>query len=188
MSEQPDKAAEGQASAAAAGPPPVAIIMGSDSDLPQLEGALATLDALGVGYDARVISAHRTPEVLDGLLAGGGPYRVIIAAAGGAAHLAGAVAARTRVPVIGIPLASGPLGGFDALLATVQMPPGVPVATVSVGEWGGRNAAILACQILALSDTALAGRLVAERASMRDKVQAKDRALVAQVAARRLSD
>jgi phosphoribosylaminoimidazole carboxylase PurE protein len=139
----------------------VGIVMGSESDRPVMEEAARVLADHGVGHEVVVRSAHRTPqEAAD--YARHAPARgleVIIAGAGGAAHLAGAMAANSRLPVLGVPLASSPLSGFDALLATVQMPPGVPVGTLGVGSWGARNAAHLAIRILALHDPALARRL-----------------------------
>ena len=153
----------------------VAVVMGSDSDLPQLESCLEFLRKMGVSYEARVLSAHRTPESCSQCAdAASDHFGVIIAAAGGAAHLAGAIAGRTILPVIGIPLVASPLQGLDALLATVQMPPGVPVATVSIGSWGGTNAAILACQILALSDSELSGKLKAYKLEQQQRVAEKD--------------
>jgi phosphoribosylaminoimidazole carboxylase PurE protein len=139
--------------------PSVGILVGSRSDLPVLEKCTARLDDLGVEYELEVRSAHRTPEDVAeyASTARDRGLKIIICAAGMAAHLAGAVAARTNLPVIGIPVAAGPLNGFDALLATVQMPSGVPVATVAVN--GAANAAVLAAQILALSDPRLAERL-----------------------------
>ena len=139
--------------------PSVGILVGSKSDLPILEKCTARLDDLGIDYELEVRSAHRTPEEVAeyAVTTRDRGLKVIICAAGMAAHLAGAVAARTNLPVIGIPVAAGPLGGFDALLATVQMPSGVPVATVAVN--GAANAAVLAAQILALSDPQLADRL-----------------------------
>ncbi len=139
--------------------PSVGILVGSKSDLPVMEKCTARLDDLGVDYELEVRSAHRTPEDVAeyASTARDRGLKVIICAAGMAAHLAGAVAARTSLPVIGIPVAAGPLNGFDALLATVQMPSGVPVATVAVN--GAANAAVLAAQILALSDPRLAERL-----------------------------
>ena len=139
--------------------PSVGILVGSESDLPILEKCTARLEEYGIGYELEVLSAHRTPEAVAEYVssAPGRGIRVFICAAGMAAHLAGAVAARTNLPVIGIPLAAGTLGGFDALLSTVQMPSGVPVATVAVN--GAANAAVLAAQILALSDPELAKRL-----------------------------
>lgn len=139
--------------------PNVGILVGSKSDLPVLERCTARLEDLGVDFELEVLSAHRNPEDVAEYVASA-PERgikVFICAAGMAAHLAGAVAARTNLPVIGIPICAGTLGGFDALLATVQMPSGVPVATVAVN--GAANAAVLAAQILALSDPELAKRL-----------------------------
>ena len=139
--------------------PSVGILVGSKSDLPVMEKCTKRLEDLGIDYELEVRSAHRNPEDVAGYVASA-PERgikVFVCAAGMAAHLAGAVAARTNLPVIGIPIAAGTLGGFDALLATVQMPSGVPVATVAVN--GAANAAVLAAQILALSDPELARRL-----------------------------
>ena len=145
--------------------PFVAVIMGSDSDFPVMESTIDVLGGLGVRFEVRVSSAHRTPAVtrdyvLDAEDRG---CAVFIAAAGMAAHLAGAVAALTVRPVIGVPVDSGPFRGEDALLSTVQMPGGVPVATVAVGKAGAKNAGYLAAQILALSDGTLAGALAIER-------------------------
>ena len=139
--------------------PSVGILVGSKSDLPVMEKCTKRLEDLGIDYELEVLSAHRNPEGVGEYVASapGRGVKVFICAAGMAAHLAGAVAARTNLPVIGIPVAAGTLGGFDALLATVQMPSGVPVATVAVN--GAANAAVLAAQILALSDPALAERL-----------------------------
>ena len=156
--------------------PTVAVVMGSDSDWPVMRETVTLLNKLKIPFEARVISAHRTPEVA-GEFAGKAEkagLRVIIAAAGGAAHLAGAMAAGTTLPVIGVPLDSGALGGLDALLSTVQMPDGVPVATVSIGKAGARNAAILAAEILALQDNGLAARLRALRSESRAGVKSKD--------------
>jgi 5-(carboxyamino)imidazole ribonucleotide mutase len=139
--------------------PSIGILVGSESDLPVLEKCTARLENLGIDYELEVRSAHRTPDAVAEYVASA-PKRgiqVFICAAGMAAHLAGAVAARTNLPVIGIPVAAGTLGGFDALLSTVQMPSGVPVATVAVN--GAANAAVLAAQILAISDPELAERL-----------------------------
>jgi 5-(carboxyamino)imidazole ribonucleotide mutase len=151
-------------SAAAA---PVAIIMGSRSDWPTLKGAADMLDALGVPWEARVVSAHRTPlrmvEFARGARAAG--VKVIIAGAGGAAHLPGMTASLTDLPVLGVPVESRALKGMDSLLSIVQMPAGVPVATLAIGEAGARNAGQLAAQILALSDPELARRLVDWRAA-----------------------
>ncbi|HEX9269435.1 MAG TPA: 5-(carboxyamino)imidazole ribonucleotide mutase [Candidatus Limnocylindria bacterium] len=155
----------------------VAIVMGSASDREVMRAAETTLDELDVAYETRVLSAHRTPDELRewarGLADRG--VRVVIAAAGGAAHLAGAVAAEGTLPVIGVPLAApnAIAGGLDALLSTVQMPRGVPVAAVAVGEPGAANAAILAAEILALGDEALAARLRAMRQSMAARVLAR---------------
>jgi phosphoribosylaminoimidazole carboxylase PurE protein len=148
-----------------AGKPFVAVMMGSDSDFPVMESTLDVLDTFGVRYEVRVSSAHRTPAatrdyVLDAQIRG---CAVFIAAAGMAAHLAGAVAALTVRPVIGVPVDSGPLRGEDALLSTVQMPGGVPVATVAIGKAGAKNAGYLAVQILAIADDALASELGTER-------------------------
>jgi len=152
----------------------VAIVMGSASDKPAMEAAVATLKELGVEAEVKVLSAHRTPDAVREWVRGleDRGIRVVIAAAGGAAHLAGAVAAHTTLPVIGVPLASpnAIAGGLDALLSTVQMPRGVPVATVAVGEPGAANAAILAAQILSIADTELAARLRAHRKAMADKI------------------
>ena len=139
--------------------PPVGILVGSKSDMPILEKCTTRLEELGVEYDLNVMSAHRDPNGVSEYAATARErgLKVIICAAGMAAHLAGAVAARTSLPVIGIPIAAGALGGFDSLLSTVQMPSGVPVATVAVN--GAVNAAVLAAQILALSDPELAVRL-----------------------------
>jgi phosphoribosylaminoimidazole carboxylase PurE protein len=162
----------------AGGPPdaaPVAVVMGSDSDLPVMAGCVRVLRDYGVACHVRVLSAHRSPEaavrfVKEAEEAG---VRVIVAGAGGAAHLAGTAAAHTTLPVIGVPLASSPLGGFDALLATVQMPPGVPVATVGVGPMGAANAGHLAVAILALSDAGLRRRLQERRKRMAEDVLAR---------------
>ena len=158
-----------------AGEKRVLIVMGSDSDLPVMKEAYQVLQSMGVGAEVRILSAHRTPEkaceAARGAEAAG--FRVVIAGAGGAAHLAGAMAAQTVLPVIGVPLAAGALTGIDALYATVQMPPGVPVATVAVG--GARNAGILAAQIIAAGDPALREILHAEREKMARTVEEKDR-------------
>jgi 5-(carboxyamino)imidazole ribonucleotide mutase len=139
--------------------PSVGILVGSKSDLPVLEKCTKRLEDLGVDHELEVLSAHRNPEGVAEYVASapGRGIKVFICAAGMAAHLAGAVAARTNLPVIGLPVAAGTLGGFDALLATVQMPSGVPVATVAVN--GAANAAVLAAQILAISDPGLAEKL-----------------------------
>ena len=155
----------------------VGIVMGSDSDLPILRKAMDMLDTLGVPYETHIYSAHRTPvEARDfALNARKNGFGCIIAAAGMAAHLAGAIAANTTLPVIGIPCTGPVFDGMDALLATVQMPTGIPVATVAVN--GGANAALLCAQILAVEDAALAERLDAKRAADAAKVLEKDAAL-----------
>ncbi len=154
--------------------PRVLVIMGSDSDLPVVRKAISVLDDLEVGYEVRVASAHRTPERAADLArqAKSRGIRVIIAAAGRAAHLAGVLAAQTSLPVLGVPIASGPLFGLDALLATVQMPTGTPVGTLAVD--GAANAALLACRILALADTDLAARVEAHRQALAQKVAQVD--------------
>ena len=150
----------------------VLIVTGSRNDLPDLKKATDTLDDFGVPYALKVASAHRTPDEVIALVQGytKKSVKVILAAAGLANHLAGAVAARTICPVIGIPLAKSPLGGLDSLFSTVQMPPGVPVATVAIN--GAQNAAILAVQILALSDAGLKKKLLKKRADMRKSILA----------------
>ena len=148
----------------------VGIIMGSKSDLPKVEKAMDTLDDLNIPYEVHVYSAHRTPEQVQVFVssAENNGFGVIIAAAGKAAHLAGAIAAHTLLPVIGIPIKSSSMEGMDALLSTVQMPPGIPVATVAVD--GAKNGAILAAQILAVSDTDIRDRLAKDREDAREKV------------------
>ncbi len=162
----------------------VGLVMGSDSDWHVVREAVKVLDNFGVGNEVEVISAHRSPEVAHdyAVAALGRGLKVIIAAAGMAAHLAGAMAANTTLPVIGIPVASGPLGGMDALLATVQMPPGVPVATVAIGPPGARNAAMLAVQILALSDEGLAKKLTEHKAELACGVAQRSRKLQERIA------
>ena len=147
--------------------PRVAIIMGSRSDWPTMKAAADGLDALGVTYQAKVISAHRTPERLYAFAKGAATagFKVILAGAGGAAHLPGMAASMTNLPVLGVPVQSKALNGLDSLLSIVQMPGGIPVATLAVGEAGARNAGLLAAQILALSDEALAGRVADFRAA-----------------------
>ncbi len=158
----------------------VGILMGSDSDLPIVRKATDMLDGLGIGYEVHVYSAHRTPveaaEFSKNARANG--FGVMIAFAGMAAHLAGAVAANTTLPVIGVPCKSSNLDGMDALLSTVQMPTGIPVATVAIN--GGGNAALLAAQILATADDALADKLAAKRAADAKKVLEKDAAVAAE--------
>ncbi|MDD3336911.1 MAG: 5-(carboxyamino)imidazole ribonucleotide mutase [Eubacteriales bacterium] len=155
----------------------IAVIMGSDSDLPTLEGCFQTLKNLNIPYEAHVYSAHRTPgeAARFSSAARDNGFGVIIAAAGKAAHLAGALAAQTVLPVIGIPIKASTLDGLDALLSTVQMPSGIPVATVAID--GAQNAALLAAEILAVSDDGLAAKLTALRESQRQAVLQKDAAL-----------
>ncbi len=155
----------------------VAVIMGSDSDLPVVKKAIDKLRAFDIPVEAHVMSAHRTPEKAAAFAdtAAQNGFGVIIAAAGKAAHLAGVLAAHTTLPVIGIPIKSSTLDGLDALLATVQMPSGIPVATVAID--GAENAAILAAQMLALSDTVLADKLTAMKQDMAAAVEEKDRKL-----------
>ena len=159
----------------------VGILMGSDSDLPIIRKTVDTLDSLEIPYEVHVYSAHRTPaEAADfAKNARANGFGAIIAAAGMAAHLAGAVAAQTTLPVIGIPCKSTNLDGLDALLSTVQMPSGIPVATVAID--GGVNAALLCAEMFALSDEELAQKLIAKRASDREKVLAKDAAVAAEL-------
>jgi phosphoribosylamine--glycine ligase len=151
----------------------VLILMGSDSDAPIMKGAADVLRELGVSCEMTVASAHRSPARVQRLLAEAPErgVRIFIVGAGAAAHLAGMVAGHTTKPVIGVPIDSSPLLGLDALLSTVQMPPGVPVATVAVGRSGAVNAGVLAAQILALGDTALAARLDAYKARLAEKVE-----------------
>lgn len=157
----------------------VAIIMGSDSDLPVVEAAFPILDSFGVSYTKNVMSAHRTPHDVMNLIKKSeeNGCKVFIAAAGMAAHLAGAIAAHSTKPVIGIPIESGGMGGIDSLLSTAMMPPGVPVATVAVGKSGAKNSAILAVQILSTADDNLANMLAEYKQNMRDEVLSKDRKL-----------
>ncbi len=151
---------------------PVAIIMGSRSDWPTMKLAAERLDQLGVGWTAKVVSAHRTPQRLVEFASGAKAQgiKVVIAGAGGAAHLPGMAASMTDLPVLGVPVKSRALKGLDSLLSIVQMPAGVPVATLAIGEAGAANAGILAAQILALSDSALAERLSAFRAAQTEGV------------------
>lgn len=155
-----------------ASPFPVAIIMGSRSDWETMKPAADMLDALGVSYTAKVVSAHRTPERLFAFSKGAkdAGFKVIIAGAGGAAHLPGMAASMTPLPVLGVPVAATGLNGLDSLLSIVQMPKGVPVGTLAVGQAGAANAGLLAAQILALGDPALAARLDAFRAQQTDSV------------------
>ncbi len=162
--------------------PFVAILMGSKSDLEAMRAGADVLKKFGIRYEIKISSAHRTPEAtreyVEAAVERG--CQVFIAGAGLAAHLAGAIAAHTTRPVIGVPMDAGPLQGMDSLLSTVQMPSGVPVASVAIGRTGAKNAAYLAAQILALADTALAGRVAADRKADADRVQAQDRELQAQ--------
>lgn len=155
----------------------VALVMGSKSDLPKLEPTLDALRDFGISFSVRVMSAHRTPELVTEYAetAAAAGVKVIIAAAGAAAHLAGVMAAHTCVPVIGLPLKGGALDGLDALLSTVQMPGGVPVATVGLGSGGARNAALLAIRILALNEPELARRLERFRDDLAAQVAAADK-------------
>ena len=156
--------------------PRVGIVMGSDSDWPKINKVAAALDEFGVAWEAHVMSAHRTPERVSQYAASAidRGLQVIIAAAGGAAHLAGVVAAHTTLPVIGIPVPTADLGGLDSLLATVQMPGDVPVATVAVGMGGPRNAGLLAIQIMATADDNLRAKLQEFKARLNDKIADKD--------------
>lgn len=156
--------------------PKVGILMGSDSDWPSLEPTSATLKEFGVEHEVHVMSAHRTPHRAAEYAekAAGRGLGVIIAAAGGAAHLAGVLAAHTILPVIGVPILGGALSGMDSLFATVQMPAGIPVATVAVGGGGPINAAILAVQILARGDASLAAKLLEHKNRIREKVEKAD--------------
>jgi 5-(carboxyamino)imidazole ribonucleotide mutase len=151
---------------------PVAIIMGSRSDWPTMKAAADMLDLLQVGYEAKVVSAHRTPERMYAFAKGAkaAGFKLIIAAAGGAAHLPGMTASMTELPVLGVPIESKALKGLDSLLSIVQMPAGIPVATLAIGEAGAKNAGLLAAAILALSDDALAERLAAFRVRQTESV------------------
>ena len=151
---------------------PVAIIMGSRSDWPVLRHAAEMLESLGVAYEAKVVSAHRTPERMYAFAKGAkaAGVKVIIAAAGGAAHLPGMTASLTDLPVLGVPIETRALKGMDSLLSIVQMPAGVPVGTLAIGEAGAKNAGLLAAQILALEDPALAERLATFRRELTDAV------------------
>lgn len=151
---------------------PVAIVMGSQSDWATLKAAADTLDALGVGYDARIVSAHRTPDRLYAFAKGakGEGFKVIIAGAGGAAHLPGMTASLTELPVFGIPVESKALSGVDSLYSIVQMPAGIPVGTLAIGRAGAVNAALLAAAVLALGDPALAQRLGDYRRKLTESV------------------
>ncbi len=148
--------------------PVVGIVMGSQSDWPTLKGAAGVLEDLGVAHEVRIVSAHRTPDRLweYGRGAAGRGLKVILAGAGGAAHLPGMLASKTRLPVIGVPVQTAALGGLDSLYSIVQMPRGFPVATMAIGAAGAVNAGLMAAQILALGDNALAARLEAWRAAL----------------------
>jgi 5-(carboxyamino)imidazole ribonucleotide mutase len=163
--------------------PFVAILMGSDSDLPAVQTTLDTLNSLGIPYEVKITSAHRTPAATHAFVkdADSRGCAVFICAAGLAAHLAGTVAGLTLKPVIGIPMDGGPLNGMDSLLSTVQMPGGIPVATVAIGKVGAKNAAYLAAQMLALSDPAIATRLREDREANMRQVQNKDAELQAKL-------
>ncbi|MAE06161.1 MAG: 5-(carboxyamino)imidazole ribonucleotide mutase [Nitrospinota bacterium] len=169
--------------------PQVGIVMGSASDLEAMEAAADALEELRVSCEMRVLSAHRTPEEVHEYVreAPGRGIRVLIAGAGMAAHLAGMVGAATDLPVIGVPMDASSLNGLDALLSTVQMPPGIPVATMGIGSAGARNAGLFAARILALSDPAIAKRYRKFAQGQRDKVLKADRKLQKQRAARKKS-
>ncbi|APG23844.1 MAG: 5-(carboxyamino)imidazole ribonucleotide mutase [Syntrophotalea acetylenica] len=159
--------------------PKVLIVMGSDSDCPVLEETAKILEQFAIPFEMRIASAHRSPRKTADLVeaAAGRGIQVIIAAAGLAAHLPGVVAAGTILPVIGVPMGGGPLNGVDALYAIVQMPAGIPVATTAIGRTGARNAALLAAQILALSDPTLSEKLLAFRERMACEIEEKDQKL-----------
>ena len=159
--------------------PFVAILMGSESDLSIMQAGADILRQLEIKYEIKITSAHRTPAITQQFIseAEARGCQVFIAGAGLAAHLAGATAAQTTKPVIGVPIDAGPLSGLDALLSTVQMPGGIPVATVAIGKAGAKNAAYLAAQILSLADPDLAERVNSERVANAEKVQAQDQAL-----------
>jgi len=161
----------------------VLILMGSDSDLPPMRRVAEALDLMEIGYNMHVASAHRSPERVAKMTKQSREqgYGVIIAGAGMAAHLAGVIASHTTLPVIGVPLVSGSLAGADALFSTIQMPPGIPVATVGIGPAGCFNAGLLACAILAIADDELATRLEKYRSDLANKVEQKDRELQKQL-------
>lgn len=156
--------------------PQVMILMGSDSDWPMMESCYKTLKDFGINCSVKVSSAHRCPDQTGEIAktAHENGCKVLIAAAGMAAHLAGVLAAHSPLPVIGVPINSGPLPGFDALLSTVQMPPGIPVATVGIGSAGAKNAALLAVQILSTGDKSLVQKMLDHKKSMVEGVAAKD--------------
>jgi 5-(carboxyamino)imidazole ribonucleotide mutase len=155
------------------GPLRVGILVGSESDLPVMRRCGEVLDGYGIGWEIGVMSAHRAGDVVRGyaLAAKARGIRVLVAGAGAAAHLPGVLASLTSIPVIGVPLAATPLAGFDSLLSIVQMPPGIPVATVAVGDMGARNAGHLAAEILALSEPEIEEAVLRQRARMRENVQ-----------------
>ncbi|HZU21554.1 MAG TPA: 5-(carboxyamino)imidazole ribonucleotide mutase [Terriglobales bacterium] len=163
--------------------PQVAIVMGSDSDLDIMREAAKALDGFGIAYEMDVTSAHRSPartaEFARGAAARG--IRVIIAGAGGAAHLAGVIAAESTLPVIGVPIPSTPLAGLDSLLAIVQMPAGIPVATVAIGKAGATNAGILAAQMIALADDAVARKMAEHKRKLASGVEEKSKKLKAEL-------
>ncbi|PIU42248.1 MAG: 5-(carboxyamino)imidazole ribonucleotide mutase [Candidatus Omnitrophica bacterium CG07_land_8_20_14_0_80_42_15] len=157
----------------------VSVIMGSDSDLPVLKGTIETLKNFGVGCEVKVLSTHRTPDDVIKYIKGTPKkgIKLIIAAAGGAAHLGGVIASHTILPVIGIPIETESLEGLDSLLSTVQMPVGIPVATMAIGKAGAKNAAIFAVQILAIEDKTLAKKIVSFRGKLRESVLSKNKNL-----------
>ena len=159
--------------------PLVGIIMGSDSDFSIMEGASKVLEEFNIAHEVLVTSAHRTPERTRKYVQGAKRkgIQIFIAGAGGAAHLAGVIAAESTLPVIGVPINSTPLNGLDSLLSTAQMPGGIPVATVSIGKWGAKNAGLLAVQILALSDVKLASQLIKYRKQQAKVVELKSKKL-----------
>ncbi len=164
--------------------PFVAVLMGSDSDLPTMQATIDVLGKFGITCEVKITSAHRTPDATHAYVkdADARGCAIFIAAAGLAAHLAGTVAGLTTKPVIGVPMEGGPLNGFDALLSTVQMPGGIPVASVAIGKAGAKNAGYLAAEILALSDADLSTRIKNERAANASEIIAKDKALQATLA------
>lgn len=159
--------------------PFIAILMGSDSDLPVVQAAIDTLSGFEISYEVNILSAHRTPDDIHDYVrdADERGCAVFIAGAGMAAHLAGAIAANTVKPVIGIPIESGSLGGLDSLLSTVQMPGGMPVATVTIGKAGAKNAGYLAAQIMAITDESISVRLKEDRARVRESILEKNKKL-----------
>src|SRR5499433_60590 len=161
--------------------PLVSIVMGSDSDLEIMREAGKALEGFAIAYEVDVTSAHRSPDRTadDARRAAGRGIRVIIAGAGGAAHRAGVIAAHTTLPVIGVPIPSTSLNGMDSLLSTVQMPPGIPVATVAIGKWGATNAGILAAQMIALADSSIAKKLDAHKEKLAKGVEEKSKKLKA---------